>query len=420
MNWIKDFIPTIKRNISQTFGEEKDSKIPEGLWRSCDSCGSILYIPELKKNSYVCSKCSHHFKINVKERIEVTFDKGSYKDLNKTEAFKDYLKFKDTKKYKDRFQDAQNKTECDEALSIGVGTIKGKKVVSAMFEFDFLGGSMGAIVGKRFAAAVDYAVENSHPLIVFSTSGGARMQESMISLFQMGKTAAAVKKLKNENLPYISVLVDPCYGGVTASLAMLGDLILAEPKARIGFSGKRVIQDTVKEDLPKDFQTAETQLENGFVDKIKANIEDVKGIVYCVGSIDLKPLKMASESDFNKCMKLNLYSAIDLIKGYQDSLKKNNGSIVLFSTVAAQRGFTNHSIIASTKAAVEGLTVSLAAEFAPKYKSKLCGFKSNKFKNCTTTIKKHCSCTRYSKSSSIKKNRGRKRWSSSCKISSYR
>ena len=146
--------------------------------------------------------------------------------------------------------------------------IKGKKVVCAIFEFDFLGGSMGAIVGKRFTAAVDYAVENKHPLLVFSTSGGARMQESMISLFQMGKTAAAVKKLKKENLPYISVLVDPCYGGVTASLAMLGDLVLAEPKARIGFSGKRVIQDTVKENLPKDFQTAETQLENGFVDKI--------------------------------------------------------------------------------------------------------------------------------------------------------
>ena len=268
MNWIKDFIPTMKRNLSQTFGGEKDSKIPEGLWRSCDSCGSILYIPELKKNSYVCSKCSHHFKINVKDRIEITFDKGTYNDLNKTEAFKDYLKFKDTKKYKDRFQDAQRKTHSDEALSIGVGMIKGKKVVCAIFEFDFLGGSMGAIVGKRFTTAVDYAVENKHPLLVFSTSGGARMQESMISLFQMGKTAAAVKKLKKENLPYISVLVDPCYGGVTASLAMLGDLVLAEPKARIGFSGKRVIQDTVKENLPKDFQTAETQLENGFVDKI--------------------------------------------------------------------------------------------------------------------------------------------------------
>ena len=268
MNWIKDFIPTMKKNLTETFGVEKDSKIPEGLWRSCDKCGSILYIPELQKNSYVCSKCEHHFKINVKERIEITFDRDSYKDLNKTEKFNDYLQFKDTKKYKDRFQEAQNKTESDEALSIGTGLIKGKEVVCAIFEFDFLGGSMGAVVGKRFAAAVDYAVDHRHPLIVFSTSGGARMQESMISLFQMGKTAAAVKKLKNKKLPFISVLVDPCYGGVTASLAMLGDLILAEPKARIGFSGKRVIQDTVKEDLPKDFQTAEKQLENGFVDKI--------------------------------------------------------------------------------------------------------------------------------------------------------
>ena len=268
MNWIKDFIPTMKKNLTETFGGEKDSKIPEGLWKSCDKCGSILYIPELQKNSYVCSKCDHHFKINVKERIEITFDKGSYKDLNKNEAFNDYLQFKDTKKYKDRFQEAQNKTESDEALSIGTGLIKGKEVVCAIFEFDFLGGSMGAVVGKRFTAAVDYAVDHGHPLIVFSTSGGARMQESMISLFQMGKTAAAVKKLKNKKLPFISVLVDPCYGGVTASLAMLGDLILAEPKARIGFSGKRVIQDTVKEDLPKDFQTAEKQLENGFVDKI--------------------------------------------------------------------------------------------------------------------------------------------------------
>ena len=268
MNWIKDFIPTMKKNLSETFGAEKDSKIPEGLWQSCDKCGSILYIPELEKNSYVCSKCSHHFKINVKQRIEITFDKNSYKDLNKSESFNDYLKFKDTKKYKDRFQEAQNKTESDEALSIGTGLIKGKEVVCAIFEFDFLGGSMGAVVGKRFAAAVDYAVDHGYPLIVFSTSGCARMQESMISLFQMGKTAAAVKKLKNKKLPFISVLVDPCYGGVTASLAMLGDLILAEPKARIGFSGKRVIQDTVKEDLPKDFQTAEKQLENGFVDKI--------------------------------------------------------------------------------------------------------------------------------------------------------
>ena len=268
MNWIKDFIPTIKQNLSKTFGKDNDSKIPEGLWKSCNKCGSILYIPELKKNSYVCSKCSNHFKINVSERIEITFDENSYRSLNEEEEFKDYLRFEDTKKYKDRYQDALKKTDTDEALSIGVGKINEREIVAAIFEFDFLGGSMGAVVGKRFLKAVDHAIENNIPLISFSTSGGARMQESMISLFQMGKTASAVKVLKNKKIPFISVLVDPCYGGVTASLAMLGDLIIAEPNARIGFSGKRVIQDTVKEDLPKDFQTAEKQLEKGFVDKI--------------------------------------------------------------------------------------------------------------------------------------------------------
>ena len=268
MNWIKDFIPTIKQNLSKTFGKENDSKIPEGLWKSCNKCGSILYIPELKKNSYVCSKCSNHFKIDVSERIEVTFDENTYKSLNEEEEFKDYLKFKDTKKYKDRFQEASKKTGSDEALSIGTGKIKDIEVVTTIFEFNFLGGSMGAVVGKRFVKAVEYSIEHNLPLISFSTSGGARMQESMISLFQMGKTASAIKKLKNKKIPFISVLVDPCYGGVTASLAMLGDLIIAEPNARIGFSGKRVIQDTVKEDLPKDFQTAEKQLEKGFVDKI--------------------------------------------------------------------------------------------------------------------------------------------------------
>ena len=268
MNWIKDFIPTIKQNLSKTFGKENDSKIPEGLWKSCNKCGSILYIPELKKNSYVCSKCSNHFKINVSERIEVTFDENTYKSLNEEEEFKDYLKFKDTKKYKDRFQEASKKTGSDEALSIGTGKINDIEVVTTIFEFNFLGGSMGAVVGKRFVKAVEYSIEHNLPLISFSTSGGARMQESMISLFQMGKTASAIKKLKNKKIPFISVLVDPCYGGVTASLAMLGDLIIAEPNARIGFSGKRVIQDTVKEDLPKDFQTAEKQLEKGFVDKI--------------------------------------------------------------------------------------------------------------------------------------------------------
>jgi len=268
MNWIKDFIPNIKKNISQTFGSEKDSKVPEGLWQSCDNCGSILYIPELKKNSFVCSKCSYHLKINTQQRIEITFDKDSYQSLNEEEKFRDFLNFRDTKKYKDRFQEALKKSNCDEALSIGIGEINGIQVTTAIFEFDFLGGSMGAVVGKRFADIVDLSLKKKIPLVCFSTSGGARMQESMISLFQMGKTSAAVKRLKNSKIPFISILVDPCYGGVSASLAMLGDLVISEPKARIGFAGKRVIKDTVKEDLPKDFQTAEKLLEKGFIDKI--------------------------------------------------------------------------------------------------------------------------------------------------------
>ena len=257
-----------KKNISQTFGSEKDSKVPEGLWQSCDNCGSILYIPELKKNSFVCSKCSYHLKINTEQRIEITFDKDSYQSLNEEEKFRDLLNFRDTKKYKDRFQEASKKSNCDEALSIGIGEINGTQVTTAIFEFDFLGGSMGAVVGKRFADIVNLSLKKKIPLVCFSTSGGARMQESMISLFQMGKTSAAVKRLKNSKIPFISILVDPCYGGVSASLAMLGDLVISEPKARIGFAGKRVIKDTVKEDLPKDFQTAEKLLEKGFIDKI--------------------------------------------------------------------------------------------------------------------------------------------------------
>ncbi len=276
MNWIKDIIPNIKRNLSQTFGDDKQSKVPEGLWRSCEDCGSILYIPELKKSSYVCSKCGYHFKIDVSDRIEITFDEGSFKSLNLKEEFEDKLNFFDTKKYKDRFIAATKKSGSDEAISIGAGKIKGKEVICAIFEFDFLGGSMGSVVGKRFVDAVNHAIKKKLPLICFSTSGGARMQESMISLFQMGKTSAAVKKLKKVKQPFISILIDPCYGGVTASLAMLGDLVIAEPKARIGFSGKRVIQDTVKEELPDNFQTAEKQLEKGFLDKIidRRNLRD--------------------------------------------------------------------------------------------------------------------------------------------------
>ena len=278
MNWIKDLLPNIKRNLSERFGDDKDSKVPEGLWKSCPSCSSILYLPELRKNSFVCSKCSYHFKTSVAERIEITFDQDSFKSLNSKEDFKDHLNFVDTKKYKDRFIEANSKSGSDEALTIGIGKIKGKEVMCALFEFNFLGGSMGAVVGKRFNHAVEQAVKKRLPFICFSTSGGARMQESLISLFQMGKTAASVKKLKKEQIPFLSILVDPCYGGVSASLAMLGDLIISEPKARIGFAGKRVIQDTVKEELPADFQTSEKLLEAGFIDKI-VNRKDLRDFI---------------------------------------------------------------------------------------------------------------------------------------------
>ena len=181
--------------------------------------------------------------------------------MNENEEFKDYLNFKDTKKYKDRYKEALKKTGTDEALSIGTGQIKDKKIVVAIFEFDFLGGSMGAVVGKRFAKAVEYAIENKMPPNFFFNKWRRKNARINGFIIPNGKTASAVKELKNQKIPFISILVDPCYGGVTASLAMLGDIIIAEPNARIGFSGKRVIQDTVKEELPKDFQTAEKQLE---------------------------------------------------------------------------------------------------------------------------------------------------------------
>ena len=262
-NWFEKILPSFIRK-----GTPKKSTIPEGLWQSCPSCNNILYVPELESNLFVCTKCDHHIRIGARKRLELFLDSAEMIEISGEKAPKDWLKFKDTKPYRERIDSAQKSSNEKEALLAMKGSLKKLPIVASAFEFRYMGGSMGSVVGQKFVDTVNYALENQLPMVCFSTSGGARMQESMISLFQMGKTAAAVKKLKNKKLPFISVLVDPCYGGVTASLAMLGDLILAEPKARIGFSGKRVIQDTVKEDLPKDFQTAETQLENGFVDKI--------------------------------------------------------------------------------------------------------------------------------------------------------
>jgi len=290
MNWIKDFIPTMKKNLTDAFGGEKDSKIPEGLWKSCDKCGSILYIPELKKNSYVCSKCGHHFKINVKERIEITFDKDTYKDLNENEAFNDYLQFKDTKKYKDRIRATIKKKSSNDAIVTGSGEINGISIELAVFDFSFMGGSMGSVVGEKITRTIERAIENNVPLIIVSCSGGARMQEGIFSLMQMAKTSSALKKLSVKKIPYISILTDPTMGGVSASFSMLGDIILAEPGALIGFAGPRVIEQTIKQKLPNGFQRAEFQLEHGLIDGVVKRKNMKSTLVQLLNMLQNKPL----------------------------------------------------------------------------------------------------------------------------------
>ena len=272
-SWFNRILPSFARAHKK---DDKKSPVPQGLWQSCPNCKEIIYGPDLESNLYVCMNCDHHIRIGARHRLTYLFDENKYQEISPDTEAKDWLSFKDSKKYKDRLNEAKNKIDEKEALLCAHGKLNDMQVVVDVFEFRFMGGSMGSVVGQKFVDAVNKAIELKAPFICFSTSGGARMQESMISLFQMGKTSAAVKKLKKAKQPFISILIDPCYGGVTASLAMLGDLVVAEPKARIGFSGKRVIQDTVKEELPENFQTAEKQLEKGFLDKIvdRRNLRD--------------------------------------------------------------------------------------------------------------------------------------------------
>ena len=263
MNWLTRLIPTIGINTAT-----KKSKVPDGLWISCPSCESTLYKPELEKSLYVCPKCDHHLRIGARTRLEQFLDNAVYKEIAADLKSKDPLKFKDTKYYSSRVKEAIKNTGENEAILIGQGHLKDITVVVAAFEFRFMGGSMGGVVGEKFVAGIDQAIKDNVPFVCFSTSGGARMQESMISLMQMGKTSAAIQKLKAKRLPYISIMVDPIFGGVSASLAMLGDINIAEPKAYVGFAGRRVIEDTVRVELPEDFQKAEFLLEHGAIDMI--------------------------------------------------------------------------------------------------------------------------------------------------------
>ncbi len=260
MSWLERILPPIGKNAKKN--------IPEGLWSKCPECSRVLYQEEIKRLQYVCPQCDHHLQISARVRIENFLDVEHQFEVSHNIESTDPLKFKDQKKYKDRSSDAQKITKEKDALIVKKGFLKGIPVIVAAFEFNFIGGSMGSAVGEKFVRAVDAAIENKHPLICFSASGGARMQEGLFSLMQMSKTSLAVKLLADKKIPFISVLTDPTMGGVSASLAMLGDVHIAEPNARIGFAGARVVEQTVREELPEGFQRSEFLLEKGAIDMI--------------------------------------------------------------------------------------------------------------------------------------------------------
>ena len=272
MSWIDKILPSIA--IAPKDG--KKSAVPEGTWKQCPRCDAMLYKKSLSENFDVCPKCEHHLRITARRRIELFLDAGDQIELNVGMEPVDLLKFKDRKKYKDRISAAQKSTGEKDALIVVKGKVNDIPVIAAAFEFSFIGGSMGAVVGEKFTQAVNTCIEEKLPLVCFSTSGGARMQEALISLMQMPKTSAALEKLKRNSLPYISVLVDPVYGGVSASLAMLGDVNIAEPNALVGFTGPDVIRQTVRVKLPEGFQRSEFLLENGAIDMI-VHRKDLRG-----------------------------------------------------------------------------------------------------------------------------------------------
>ncbi|MDQ7073773.1 MAG: acetyl-CoA carboxylase, carboxyltransferase subunit beta [Gammaproteobacteria bacterium] len=263
MSWFEKLIPSRIRTEATQKGA-----VPEGVWTKCPSCSSVLYRAELERNMDVCPKCNHHMRIGARMRLNHFLDAEERLEIGQNLHPVDALKFRDSKKYKDRISIAQKKTGESDALIVIKGSVEGVPVVAAAFEFAFMGGSMGSVVGARFLKAVEMCIVENIPLVCFSASGGARMQEALFSLMQMAKTSAALNKLAKRGLPYISVLTDPTMGGVSASFAMLGDIHVAEPKALIGFAGPRVIEQTVRETLPEGFQRSEFLQEHGAIDLI--------------------------------------------------------------------------------------------------------------------------------------------------------
>ncbi len=263
MSWFEKLMPSRIRT------ENKDKRtVPEGLWSKCSSCDAVLYRSELERNQDVCPKCDYHIRIGTRRRLDLFLDAEPREEIGAEVQPIDPLKFKDSKKYIDRLKQAQKATSETDALVVMRGQVEGMPLVAAAFEFGFMGGSMGSVVGERFVRAVNSSLDHNIPLVCFSASGGARMQEALLSLMQMAKTSAALARLSKAGIPFVSVLTDPTMGGVSASLAMLGDINIAEPRALIGFAGPRVIEQTVRETLPEGFQRSEFLLEHGAIDMI--------------------------------------------------------------------------------------------------------------------------------------------------------
>ncbi|MBT5859482.1 MAG: acetyl-CoA carboxylase carboxyltransferase subunit beta [Flavobacteriales bacterium] len=262
MGWFK----RIKKGVTTETDQKKET--PEGLWYKCPKCKTIITSEEHYNQLYVCENCNHHHRINSKEYFEILFDRNKFTELDPNMTSKDPLEFEDRKKYKDRLKDIQKKTGLKDAVTTAYGKINKQEAVIACFNFNFIGGSMGSVVGEKIARAIDYARETKTPLIIISKSGGARMMEASFSLMQLAKTSAKLAQLSEEGVPYFSVLTDPTTGGITASFAMLGDLNIGEPNALIGFAGPRVVKETIGKDLPEGFQTAEFVKEHGFLDLI--------------------------------------------------------------------------------------------------------------------------------------------------------
>ena len=291
MSWFKRAKQAVKPAQKKT--------LPDGLWQKCDYCGEILYAKELEKRLWVCSKCNYHFTIDTEQYIEIICDPGSFVETHRGIRSGDPLGFKDLKRYDQRIREAMKKTGREEAVVTGRARVGGREVVVAVMDFEFMGGSMGSVVGEKVARAIDDATSLRHPLVIVSRSGGARMQESILSLMQMAKTCAALSKLAEERVPFVSIMTNPTTGGVTASFASLGDVVIAEPKALIGFAGPRVIQQTIRQELPEGFQRSEFLLEHGMIDMVCSRDQLRETLESLLGFLCVRAARVSEEAEEN-------------------------------------------------------------------------------------------------------------------------